>query len=307
VAYRKTLSGLLTGLLPFWTIRKDRVVMETLQERRNAICDAQPFTTSWCVRDMRSGAQASRAGAMPLPSASVRKISIMMALLRQVHAGSADLDDPCVMTEELKHEVASGSLRYMTAGLTITLRDAMIQMIILSDNVCTKMVLQRLTLDELNDFCRTAGMAGTLHRFIIPPLGLPWDHPAEAVTTTTPEDQVRLLGLIDAGRTDPAAAAVLGCSPALCEQAMEVLSWQMYRQMIPSLLPWGTKVAHKTGRARRGRNDVGIVFHEGRPLYALAAFTDQVPETMPDGLPGYSAVFATIGRLSRACWDVLAP
>jgi beta-lactamase class A len=284
----------------------DTLVREDLAARLHAICDVQPFVTSWCVRDYRSGLVADRDGAVPVPSASTRKISIMMALLRKAHAGEVDLAEPCVVTEALKHEVASGSLRYMSSGLTITLRDAMVQMIILSDNVCTKMVLQRLTLEELNDFCRAAGMVGSTHRFIIPPLGLAWDHPAEAVTTTTPADQVRLLGLIEAGCTDADAAATLGCSPGLCRMAMEILSRQMYRQMIPGLLPWGTKVAHKTGRARRGRMDAGIVFQHDRPLYALAAYTDQVPETMPDGLPGYSAVFATIAKLSRACWDALA-
>jgi beta-lactamase class A len=281
-------------------------MMEALAARLDAICDAQPFVTSWCVRDLRRGDEAERAGAVAVPSASTRKVSIMMALLRRAHAGLVDLDEPCVVTEELKHEVASGSLRYMTPGLTITLRDAMVQMIILSDNVCTKMVLQRLSLEELNDFCAAAGMGGTVHRFTIPPLGLAWDHPVEAVTTTTPADQVRLLGLILAGGADAGAAATLGCSTAQCRLAMDVLSWQLYRQMLPSLLPFGTKVAHKTGRARRGRMDAGVVFQGDRPLYALAAYTDLVPETMPDGLPGYSAAFATISRLSRACWDAMA-
>lgn len=279
--------------------------MNDLIKRLNAICDEQPFTTSWCVRDYRTGEQSDRMGDIPVPSASTRKISIMMALLRKVHAGQADLSETCVMTEALKHEVASGSLRYMETGLTITLRDALVQMIILSDNVCTKMVLQRLSLDELNDFCNAAGMTGSTHRFIIPPLGLPYDHPTDAVTTTTPLDQVRLLGLIHAGCTDQDAAATLGCSTALCKQALEILSWQLYRQMIPGLLPFGTKVASKSGRARRGRMDAGLVFDAGTPLYAIAAYTDNVPEVMPDGLPGYTAVYQTVARLSRACWDAM--
>ena len=280
--------------------------MQDLIHRLNGICEAQPFTTSWCVKDYRTGAWADRGGAVPVPSASTRKISIMMALLRKAHAGLVDLNEPCTVTEALKHEVASGSLRYMTAGLTITLRDAMVQMIILSDNVCTKMVLHRLSLEELNDFCRVAGLVGSVHRFIIPPLGLPYDHPTDAVTTTTPIDQVRLVDLIQAGCTDPAAAATLGCSTALCREAMEVLSWQLLRQMIPGLLPYGTKVAHKTGRARRGRMDAGLVFGAEGPRYALAAYTDNVPEVMPDGLPGFAAAFTTIARLSRACWDATA-
>jgi beta-lactamase class A len=279
--------------------------MQHLARRLNQICEEQPFVTTWCVKNLRSGEQIDRDGATPLPSASTRKISIMMALFRKAHAGQVDLDEPCVVTEELKHEVASGSMRYMTPGLTMPLRDAVVQMIVLSDNVCTKMVLQRLTLDELNDFCRAAGMVGTTHRFIIPPLGIAYDHPTEAVTATTPVDQVRLMDLIRLGGTDPAVAAVLGCSPELCRYAMDVLSWQLYRQMIPGLLPFGTKVASKSGRAKRGRMDVGMVFHQGEPIYAIAGYTDHVPDVMPDGLPGYAAVYTTIARLSRACWDAM--
>ena len=112
-----------------------------------------------------------------------------------------------------------------------------------------------------------------------------------------------LLDLILRGTTDGAAAARLGCTPGLCRLGLDILGWQLLRNMIPSLLPYGTRVAHKTGRGRRGRMDAGIVFRGDRPLYILAAYTDRVPEEMPDGLPGYAAAFATIGRLSRACWD----
>ena len=44
---------------------------------------------------------------------------------------------------------------------------------------------------------------------------------------------------------------------------------------------------------------------EFEPIYILTGFTDFVPETMPDGLPGYVASFNTIGRLSRACWEMV--
>ncbi len=86
---------------------------------------------------------------------------------------------------------------------------------------------------------------------------------------------------------------------------LEFLTWQQHRNLIPSLLPFGTKVANKTGRGRRGRMDAGIVFRGDRPCFILTAFTDWVPETMPDGLPGYVASFNTVGRLARACWDAL--
>jgi hypothetical protein len=30
-----------------------------------------------------------------------------------------------------------------------------------------------------------------------------------------------------------------------------------------------------------------------------------VPETLPDGTPGFTAVYQLIGRMARVCWDTL--
>ncbi|HYF06096.1 MAG TPA: serine hydrolase, partial [Acetobacteraceae bacterium] len=120
---------------------------------------------------------------------------------------------------------------------------------------------------------------------------------------TTPQDQVLLLDLVLKGAAEERAAAFLGTSPALCGLALDILSWQKLRTMIPALLPWGTRVANKTGRGARGRSDAGIVYRGEAPLFIIGAYTDRVPDTMPDGLPGFAAAFSTIATLSRACWD----
>ena len=57
----------------------------------------------------------------------------------------------------------------------ISLRDAITGMMVLSDNVCTKMEFERLTLEEVDSYCKSIGMHGTHHRFLIPPLALPPD------------------------------------------------------------------------------------------------------------------------------------
>ncbi|MBV1797745.1 serine hydrolase [Siccirubricoccus sp. G192] len=277
--------------------------MQALTQRLNRICEEQPFTTSFFVRDLTTGAEAARAGDVVVPSASTRKTSILMHALAAVHAGRLDLKEPCTVEARLQKDVASGTYQHMTPGTVLPLRDAMVNMIITSDNVCTQLVLERLDREALNAWCRRIGMAGTTHRANIPPAGLAWDHPLEATATTTPADQARLLELMLRGAEDAEAAAVLGCSPELCRLGLDILSWQRLRNLIPSLLPASTKVAHKTGRDARGRSDAGIVYRDGRPLFILAAYADRVPEEMPDGLPGFATAYATVGRLARACWD----
>jgi beta-lactamase class A len=138
-----------------------------------------------------------------------------------------------------------------------------------------------------------------------PPPGLPWDHPVEAVASTTARDQGLLLDRMVQGATDATAAAALGATPALCRLALDILSWQRLRNLIPSLLPAKTKVAHKTGRGPRGRMDGGVVYRADAPRFIISVYADRVPDTLPDGLPGFTAAYATAGRLTRACWDLM--
>ncbi|QCL95879.1 class A beta-lactamase-related serine hydrolase [Agrobacterium tumefaciens] len=275
----------------------------TVAAQLNAICDAQPFVTRFMVRNLLTGEEIGRGENEETPSGSTRKTSIMMAVLKAASEGRIDLDQPVTYEKRLAEEVASGMFRYMTPGIVISLRDAVAGMMVLSDNVCTKMVLERLTLEEVDGYCKSLGMANTHHRFLIPPLALAVDHPLKTVTTTSAADQVLLLQTILDAQSSPEAQAKLGCSPQLCEWAMQTLKNQILRYGIRSRLPFEAVVASKSGRGKRGRMDAGIVYRNGAPSFIITTYTDEVPQVMPDGTPGYTIALETIGRLAQACWD----
>jgi beta-lactamase class A len=277
--------------------------MQDLVKRLNELCDAVPFDASWYLNDLTTGERADRRGGVPVPSASTRKISIMMAALGAVHAGKLSLEQR-VTVEARYQDNDSGTFQHLTPGFWISLRDAMVMMIIVSDNTCTGLVADLVGLDNIQRYCETVGMTGTVHRYGIPPR-LGTDHALEAVTTTTPNDQGLLLELILRGTTDAATAARLGCTPELCRLGLDILSWQKLKTRLPSLLPLGTKVAHKTGTGPRGYMDAGILFKDGRPLCVLTAYTDRVPAALPDGTPGFAAAAQLIGRMARLCYDEL--
>jgi beta-lactamase class A len=278
--------------------------MQDLAHRLHELCDPLPFDTSWFLKDWRTGATADRRGDVPVPSASTRKISILMATLAAVHAGKLALDQT-VTIEARYQDNDSGTFQHLTPGFAITLRDALVMMIIVSDNTCTGMVVDLVGLGPLQRYCESIGLKRTIHRFGIPPRLGP-DHALDQVTTTTPADQGLLLELIQRGTADAAVATRLGCTGALCRLAIDILSWQKLKTRLPSLLPAGTKIAHKTGTGSRGYMDAGIVFKDDRPLFILTAYTDHVPAALPDGTPGFAAANLLIGRLARACWDALA-
>lgn len=277
--------------------------MKELAARLDALCDALPFQTSWYLKDLGTGARADRLGDVPVPSASTRKISILMAALKAVHDGKLALDQK-VTIEARYQDNDSGTFQHLTPGFSITFRDALVMMIIVSDNACTGLVVDLVGLGEIQRFCETVGMSRTIHRFGIPPRLGP-DHSLDQVTTTTPNDQGLLLELILRGTTDPAVAARMGVTPALCQLALDILSWQKLKTRLPSQLPLGTKVAHKTGTGSRGFMDAGIVFKDGRPRFILTIYTEHVPAALPDGTPGFTAAYALMGRMARLAYDTL--
>ena len=277
--------------------------MRDVVERLDALCDAVPFHASWYLKDVATGARADRLGDVPVPSASTRKISIMMAALAAVHAGKLSLDQK-VTVEARYQSNDSGTFQHLTPGFWITLRDTLVLMIIVSDNTCTGMVTDLVGLPNLQRWCENVGMTATIHRYGIPPK-LSADHALDMVTITTPNDQGLLLELLLKGTTDPAVAARLGSTPELCRLGLDILSWQKLKTRLPSLLPLGAKVAHKTGTGARGYMDAGILFKDDRPLCILTAFTDRVPAALPDGTPGFAAAAQLIGRMARLCYDGL--
>src|SRR5688572_32474638 len=138
--------------------------MKGLAKRLNDLCDPLPFPTSFYLKDLASGERADRMGDVPVPSASTRKISIMMAALAAVHAGKLALDQK-VTIEARYQDNDSGVFQHFTPGFAITFRDALVLMIIVSDNTCTGTVVDLVGLENVQRYCDAIGMTGTRHRF----------------------------------------------------------------------------------------------------------------------------------------------
>ncbi|MCC7367777.1 MAG: serine hydrolase [Chloroflexi bacterium] len=280
--------------------------MQQIVDELNALCDEQPFVTGWYLKDLQSGDVADRNGDVVFPSASTRKISIMMAALAAVNAGTLRLDDPFSI-DKAYQDNNSGTFQFLTPGFTITFRDAITMMIIVSDNTSTGKVVDILGLDAINAYTRRVGMLNSTHRFNIPPK-TGRDHTLEEANTTTPADVGRLLELILQGTTDADVAAKLGVTTDLCRLALDILLWQRMSSRLPNLLPSEAQVAHKTGTGVLGRNnnDAGIIFQGDTPLFVLTVYTEHLPVNMPDGTSGYHWAGHQIARMAKLCYDALS-
>lgn len=285
-----------------------------LARRLNALCDPLPFHVGWYFKDLRTGEEVDRHGDTIVPSASTRKIAILMTALQAVHQGKLSLEQP--VTIEAKYQIStSGCFQNFRPGFTITLHDVLVMMIVVSDNACTGIVADLVGLDTVNALCHSIGMRGTAHREGIPrsTLRRPQSEDAASaasgerrVNETTPRDVGLLLDLILLGADNAGSAARLGSTPELCRLALDILSWQKLNQRMPLLLPVGTRVAHKTGTGAHCYNDAGIVYRGEVPRFILTVYTNQVPTELPDGSSAAGATSLLIGQLARTCWDALA-
>ena len=277
---------------------------DTLVDSLNAASDKEPFHVGWYFKDLASGHTAHRNGDVVVPSASTRKIAIMMAALKAVNEGRLSLDQPVPIQARYQNN-NSGCFQHLRPGFVLPLRDHLTMMIIVSDNTCTGTVADLVGLDDVNALCQSIGMVGTAHRHGIPPGNLDRNHPVDASNATTPNDVGLLLELILNGANDEEAAAKLGCTAELCRVGLEILLWQKLNARMPSMLPGEARVAHKTGTGARNYNDAGIIFQGDTPLCVLTAYTENVPVDLDDGTPGHTAAAQLIGTLARLCYDAL--
>jgi beta-lactamase class A len=286
-------------------LRAAETTVQQLAERLDALCEREPFVTRWWLRELDGNVEAGRDADVVGPSASTRKIAILLAALHQVHEGRWSLDDPlspdpCYQRDE------SGCFQHFQPGFTLPLIDHLTMMIIVSDNTSTGMLVDMLGLERLNAYSRAAGMANTTHRDGIPSPTLTWDHPPDATNATTPRDVGQLLGRILAGSDDKRAARELGLTPVFCRRALDILLAQRIDNLMRYQLPPTARIANKTGTGVRDHADAGIVFADEEPRFIFAAFCDYVPPVLPDGRAGKGAAQLHIARLSRVCWDALA-
>jgi beta-lactamase class A len=225
--------------------------------------------------------------------ASVIKVPVLVTLYEEVLAGRADLRERVTYRASAKVP-GSGVLQDLDDGLTLTLRDLAVLMIIVSDNTAAEMLTVRLTKARVEAAMARYGLAS-----IKMPLGVrallyelvDLDHSrpgqydeAKALLRQSagsggravipdqtdrgsPHDLCRLMESI--GRHE-----ILD-EPS-CEDILDILRRNKSDSRIPALLPKGTVVAHKTGTIRGVRNDVGIVHAPSGP-YAVAILSRGLP------------------------------
>ena len=85
----------------------------------------------------------------PVQTASVIKLTILYEALEQVRNGKAHFDDKITLTKADQVQ-GSGVLLFFDAPLSLTLKDALTMMVVMSDNTATNLAIDHLGLENID-------------------------------------------------------------------------------------------------------------------------------------------------------------
>lgn len=284
-----------------------------LSDRLAEISERAPFEVRWKFHDLRGGSTHGRGESHPVPDAGTSRVVLYLACLHAASQGTLDLT--ASVRYEARHREGhdAGILRWMDPGLTISLGDALAQVIITGDGVASAMVLDHLdtgastATDLITEFCRAVGLSTTR-----PAASDDSASTVDVPMVTSAEDQLALVVSLRASAEGGTAPLDLGLSPDLAREALRVMSSVLRTDGITAKLPGhGPFLAHVAHTACDGGTgdrpashwaDAGIAYQDETASYALAVFCTDVPAEI-DGLPGQLYAIDTIGELSAACWN----
>lgn len=189
--------------------------------------------------------------------ASTIKLPILCAAYYWAEQGAVNLDDRIAITAE-DRVGGNGVLFEFAEGLRPTLRDLMVLMIVISDNMATNMVMTAVGAHRIKAFLEAKGLLGPIRaeRKMLDPVGMKQ-------------------GLVNCVTADALAAILKGLanetllSPDHCREALGILLRQQCNNKMPVKVidRWDlifkkndVKIAHKTGDMPGIEHDIGIVY-----------------------------------------------
>lgn len=256
------------------------------------------------AKNLLTGEEIAVNADLRFPTASTIKTAVMVEAYHQAAEGKLSLDERLPLRAGDKVG-GSGILNGLGDGLTLTVRDLIHLMVVLSDNTATNLLVTRLTAKAVDDRMVTYGLPQT--KIFRPTFrdGKPDVFPELerefGLGMTTPGEMARLMALIAEGKAVSAEASAA---------MLATLRRQQDRAMIPRLLPADVQVGNKTGTdseklpdasGRRGsiRADAAIVTGKG-VKYVIAIYTRRGTD------PGYGVDNASVmagARISRIVYD----
>lgn len=208
-------------------------------------------------------------------AASTMKTPVMIEVFKQAKAGKFKLTDSILVKNEFKSIVDgspysmdiaddSGDGMYKMIGKKMTIYDLTYQMIIVSSNLATNILIDLVDAKNANESMRKLGAKD------IQVLRGVEDQKAfdkGLSNTTTAYDLMLIFEKIAQNKV---------IDKKSCEEMRKILFDQKFNEIIPEKLPKTVKVAHKTGSITGVQHDSGIIYLPDGRKYVLVLLSKKL-------------------------------
>jgi beta-lactamase class A len=242
--------------------------LRTLQLDIEKELSGKKGTFAVAFKDLNTGREIKINDKETFHAASTMKTPVMVEVYKQAAEGKFSLNDSIKLKNEFKSIVDGSPFSldsaddseyelYKHIGDRRTISALLYQMIIVSSNFATNLIIQKVGAQNVTQSMRQMGA-----KDIQVLRGVEDDKAFEKglINTTTAHDLALIFEKIATGQAVNAEAS----------QAMiNILLDQKFNEIIPALLPADVKVAHKTGSITHVHHDSGIVILPDGRKYVL--------------------------------------
>lgn len=263
---------------------------QRLTEAVEAAESALGGRVAMCLRDGARLAFDYRAEEL-FHAASTMKVPVMIEVFRQVDAGAFSLAETMVLDPLCRSFIDDSPFRCEPAkalqpriGQPVSVLELATQMIVLSDNLATNLLLERVGARRITATMRALGATGG---YVLRGVEDEQAFRAGISNRVTAHDLTLLMAAIEEDRA---------ASPESCAEMRRILRLQQYRDMIAAGLPEGVELGSKTGSINGVRHDTAIVYAAPGTYYLTI---------LMDGLKDCDAAMRKAAELSRLVYGEL--
>jgi len=242
--------------------------LQTLQSDIEKELSGKTGIFAVAFKDLKTGREININDKETFHAASTMKTPVMIEVYKQAAEGKFSLNDSIELKNEFK-SIVDGSLYHLDSaddseyelykhiGEKRTINALLYQMIIVSSNFATNLIIQKVGAQNVTQSMRQLGA-----KDILVLRGVEDDKAFEKglINTTTAHDLALIFEKIANGQAVNAEAS---------QGMINILLDQKFNEIIPALLPPDVKVAHKTGSITHVHHDSGIVMLPDGRKYVL--------------------------------------
>jgi len=250
---------------------------DSLEERIVGLIDSEKGEFAVAYKNLNTGKTILINENEEFHAASTMKTPVMIEAFKKNHEGLISLDDSILIKNEFK-SIVDGSIfklssfddsdkkSYEKIGSYLTLKELIYDMITISSNFATNLVIDYIGTKEINNTMRSLGANN------INVLRGVEDIKAfnnDMNNTTTALDLLKIYEKLAEGNI---------INLEVSKEMVDILSNQKYDDIIPKYLPKSVRVAHKDGWINGVRHDSGIIFASDNKKYILVLLSKNLED-----------------------------